>query len=344
MQGTNLKLCLFTEELQPPYDEGYKNFTFHLFREAAAAAHVLRLGRGDTELLDCQVKTNKLLTGKPIRVAIRRFSPDAVIYVPVSSATPASFLRARMLRGHARAPVIMIALQPREYTRPAAALLRLIAPDRVYVQSRECQDYLDSVGIKAGMVGAGVDAERFRPVSDIEKRRLRSKYGLSQDRRIVLHVGHIKESRNIRFLAQLTEQASVQVVVVGSSSTAQDRGLAKFLLNKGVVVIDRYVGEIEEVYQLSDVYVFPVREKTAAVEMPLSVLEAMACNLPVVTTPFGGLRDSFSEGEGFHFAEDDFPNKVMRALADKSSTRDMITDLTWPVVVRRLLTEIEELC
>ena len=63
---------------------------------------------------------------------------------------------------------------------------------------------------------------------------------------------------------------------------------------------------IEEVYALSDCYVFPTppMNKINSIEIPLSVLEAMACNLSVITTKFGALPKVFEEGDGLIFVDD----------------------------------------
>ena len=58
-----------------------------------------------------------------------------------------------------------------------------------------------------------------------------------------------------------------------------------------------YIPEVEDIYRLSDLYLFLAESDTAAIEVPLSVLEAMACNLPVICTPFGGLLRRLSIDE-----------------------------------------------
>jgi len=61
--------------------------------------------------------------------------------------------------------------------------------------------------------------------------------------------------------------------------------------------MDRYIKKIEEIYQLSDCYIFPITFEGGGISILLSVLEAMACNLPVVTTKFGGLPAIFKGGD-----------------------------------------------
>jgi glycosyltransferase involved in cell wall biosynthesis len=73
------------------------------------------------------------------------------------------------------------------------------------------------------------------------------------------------------------------------------------LTKGGCTIWRKYIKTIQEIYQLSDLYVFPVQDRLGSIETPLSVLEAMSCNLPVITTRFGGLTRMFNEGDGLHF-------------------------------------------
>ncbi len=70
--------------------------------------------------------------------------------------------------------------------------------------------------------------------------------------------------------------------------------MADELRRAGVLLITHYLPEIVELYQAADAYVFPVPPNPAdpsAIDLPLSVLEAAACNLPILATRFGALPD-----------------------------------------------------
>lgn len=79
---------------------------------------------------------------------------------------------------------------------------------------------------------------------------------------------------------------------------------------------------------------------TSAIEIPLTVLEAMACNLPVITDRFGGLPDLFQPGDGFYFTsnENDMVNIVLELCKKRPpvKTRDRVNELSWENVAGRL--------
>ena len=74
--------------------------------------------------------------------------------------------------------------------------------------------------------------------------------------------------------------------------------------------------------------------------MPLSVLEAMACNLPVVTTRFSGLVDEFDEGNGLRFIE---PDEAILPVVEEMlrnqrnvGTRKMVQKYSWHSIAKKL--------
>jgi glycosyltransferase involved in cell wall biosynthesis len=107
--------------------------------------------------------------------------------------------------------------------------------------------------------------------------------------------------------------------MIASTSTPADPEIEASLQSAGVEIVRRYLPDIERYYQASDAYVFPVENERGSVEVPLSVLEAMACGTPVASTRFGGLPELFDEGQGLAYAADDggLPEAIRRALAQE---------------------------
>jgi len=191
-----------------------------------------------------------------------------------------------------------------------------------------------------------VDIERFQPVKgNLQKRSLLQKYGLPQHGKICLHVGHIRQSRNIDWLLRLNLPAEAHLVVVGSTSRFIDEDFKRALQERGATVLNSYLSAIQEIYQLADVYLFPVQITDAAIEMPLSILEAMACNLPVVTTFYGGLTKYFKTVPGLYFTDtfETFQKAVEKTLeADVCETRAAVELFSWQNIAKVLYKALEK--
>ena len=240
--------------------------------------------------------------------------------------------------------VFIIATQPVRYSRFERLLLPLLAPDGIFVQGPDSKLELQNIPCPVNFLSSGVDTSRFVPVDDIQKRNLRQKYKVDEDAFVMLHVGHINHNRNIQVLERVTRLRNVSVMIVGSTSTPQDEDLADRLTQAGVKVIREFVSHIEEIYQLADAYIFPVIYEDAAIGVPLSILEAMACNLPVITTQFGGLAWMFQGGNGFVYFDDE--NELPKLIVDvqllqECATRQMVEPYDWNKVAPGVIEMLE---
>jgi glycosyltransferase involved in cell wall biosynthesis len=141
-------------------------------------------------------------------------------------------------------------------------------------------------------------------------------------------------------LADLQRGRDNQVVVIGSSIEPVDHRICKGLKQAGCLVWRSYFANIEELYALADCYIFPTLSSKDSVELPLSVMEAMACNLPVLSTRFGALPRVFSEGDGMYFVDkiEDFAPMLdyVKKTTGKTKTREKVLPYSWTNVVTEL--------
>jgi len=222
-------------------------------------------------------------------------------------------------------------------------LVPWLKPDLLLVQSLRAEALFQGLGCHTAFLPNGVDTRRFCPPQPKEKGVLREKYGLNTMDFIVLHVGSIERWRNLEIFLHLPYTG----LIVGSTSTGVYPSLLRRLRAKGCLIWLDYFPQIEEIYALADCYLFPARRGIAAIEMPLGVLEAMSCNLPVVTTPFGALPRVFTPGKGLYFAESD--EHLLLAVEEvkkgegEIKTREKVIPLSWEGIIKRVETIYENL-
>lgn len=302
-----MKILFVYEHLFPPFDEGIKIFAERILKNLTAD-HDVRVVTNRQSLPD--FLNNFALIPRLIALRLHH-RPDRFIYIPYSSLTFATFVRIIVLRIFFGQKLVVVGTQKKvlspwqEYVVAKARIRNVFALSASMVLS------LRALHVDARQLNVGIDHDRYLPTTD--KMALRRKHGIPLKARTLLHVGHIRESRNIAWLLELkARMPDLCIILVGSTSTERDAALYRQLVAVGVIVFNEYLADIHEIYQLADVYCFPVIEDDAAMETPLSVLEAMATNLPVVTTQFGRIPEQFREDADFRYVED--VNDIVKAL------------------------------
>jgi len=303
--------------LCPPYDEGGKIFA----KELAGYIHENQLGFSvsnhyeDDGVGIKKVSFSKSIVSWGLLSFLWRNKCQKIILLPQSPLTFWAFLKAFVLRVVTLTPVSLIGLQPWKHSGWQKLLLRAMCSVQPWVQSKRNQNYLSSLGFDSGFLPPGVNKEKFCSVGAERKCELRRKYNVPQDKRVVLHVGHVRTSRNLEWLIRFVEE-DYHVLMIGSTYRNTAFGTEEDLLEErlrmsGVDLRTEFCSEIEHYYQISDLYLFPVQDALGAIELPLSVFEALSCEIPVVSTRFGGL-DSRLANHGLCFAEscDDAVNKA----------------------------------
>ena len=279
---------------------------------------------------------------------IREFAPDVIHYVPGPSLKSFGVMRAVSL-AFPVARTIMSAPMPGIF-RLATGFVRFLKPDLMLAQSKRMESKFREWGLVAEFCPvSGVDVHKFRPASDLAKERLRTKYEIGEGQFVVLHAGHVKAKRNVQLLKRI-QLDGIQTVVVGSTSAGLEADLRDDLVATGCRVITDYVERIDEIYRLSDCYVFPTprTNRFACIEIPLSVLEAASCNLPIISTRFGALPELFDDLCGFVFAEtDDEIQEAVFGFRDRSqdiATRTNAVPFSWDNIAQTLEQTYEKVC
>jgi glycosyltransferase involved in cell wall biosynthesis len=319
---------LLIGDFSPNLDEGYKNISYYLADGLDKNNNVIRLSSKRIIMFDFW---NTFLRSKPDIIHI--------ITQPTNLSLIFSLLVKKIFTN---VPLVISALRPENYylgghiTTNQRILVRLIHPELILVQSEIIKSILDNLGIMAKLLSNGVNLERFHPSSIDEKIELRLRYGINPDLPVILHVGHLNNARNLLALKPLITN-NIQVVIAGSIYMGIHKDLINQFEDVGFLIFTGFQSNIEEFYMLSDCYIFPL-EPGNSISMPLSVLEAMACNLPIVTQRFLGLDEFFKEGGGFCYWDGKEPllSIVKCALNSSPITRKMVQDYSWNSVVDQL--------
>lgn len=308
-------------------DEGAKNVANYMTRALAQRHHVL------------QIHQRALVAPRQLWRAMR-FGPQVVMSVQGPSAKTIGLLALlRVLCGNPR--TLAIGAQPSTGS-ALQRLLRWLPPDCVFAQSRRWIDSFEAAGASVRRLPNGVNLAKFRPASDVGAvESLRHKLGLVPGRKVALHVGPLNRNRNHELLIRLQREGDWQVLVVGSTTAPFVHEVETALVNAGVIVARRYFEDINLVYGLADAYVFPVVDPNGSIEFPLTVLEAMACEIPVVSTRFLALPEYLDEGPAFAYFDASFEGlkASLVRVTGQTGNRERAKAFSWDLVVAQLEAE-----
>ena len=328
-----MRICLLGE-YSGNLDEGMRKVSSHLAKELTKRHEVLSL-----DLRDAFTKN--------FWKNIKKFNPQIIHYIHGPSSK--SFILLKVISLYCRgAKTVMSAMHP-GLSFLSKQFVPIFKPDLILTQSYDTEEMFKKLGCKTKFLPSGVDVKRFTPVTEEVKEELRAKYGIDKDKFVILHVGSIKGGRNVQLLEKL-QKGNSQVIIIGAVSTGIEKNLIQQLKKSGCLVWAKYFENIEGIYALSDCYIFPTptMNRLNAIEMPLSVLEAMSCNLPLIATRFGALPRVFEEGDGLLFAERE--NDYMVALENIKNTdtdvktREKVLPYSWGNIGKKLDENYEHLC
>jgi len=151
---------------------------------------------------------------------------------------------------------------------------------------------------KISLIPNSVDTDRFCPVDRPTRTKLRQKLGIPGSGRIAIYTGRLERTKGLPLLLSAWKKIAgrhrhAQLLLVGTGGLGIhncEAELREFVAQNTLQQSVTFVGSVENVHeylQASDLFVFPSEREAFGI----SVIEALACSLPVITTTAGGLSD-----------------------------------------------------
>ena len=150
---------------------------------------------------------------------------------------------------------------------------------------KEIYGYDDSV-----LIYNGIDEGLFKPLN-MDDLQFRKKYNLPTGKKILLFSGNPTIRKGGDLLPRIMKEVGDEYILLMTG------GLRKEHVQTGQNVISLgklTLSELIEVYNACELFLFPTRLEGFC----LSVLEAMSCGLPVVTTNVASLPEQIIDGKG----------------------------------------------
>ena len=183
---------------------------------------------------------------------------------------------------------------------------------------------------KAHVVNLGFDLSRFQESMDEKRQRFREKWKLGTNDVAVGIVGRLVPVKNHELFLQsvassVRENPNIKALIVGdgelrkeTEDCAKSLGLSitdnDFSDPASNVLFTSWVHEMDEAMAGLDMIVLSSRNEGT----PVSLIEAQAAGVPVVSTDVGGVRDTVLPGESGYVVSQD-PKEIADAILKLSS-------------------------
>lgn len=153
--------------------------------------------------------------------------------------------------------------------------------------------------------GVGIDLERIRSMQ-VDRNEMRKSMGVPEDCFLITSVGELSKRKNhqvvIKAVARL-KNSKIHYVIAGQGVLLPH--LIKLSKQLGVEHLIHFLGyrsDVCQIYKSSDLFILPSLQEG----LPVALMEAMACALPVLCSQIRGNVDLLENGRGgFLFAPDD---------------------------------------
>lgn len=196
---------------------------------------------------------------------------------------------------------------------------------------------------KLEQIPLGVDIAKFRPPTDEERSAQRARWNIAPDEVVVLYLGrllHYGKVNPFPILHGLAAAArstgkKVRLILAGWTPTqpvenAFRQGATDFGKGINVTFMDGTNAEVrEKVWWVSDIFSFPTDNLQET--FPQSVVEAMACGLPVVAAKWDGCKDQVIDGETGYL----IPTYLVQGGTIDTTSKLIVGEYTYPHFMAR---------
>ena len=177
------------------------------------------------------------------------------------------------------------------------------------------------------VIPAGIDCETFKHAS--RNIGLLEKFGLSKDTTKILFVGRFVPEKGIfdllnAFSMLLTKEQKLELLIVGSGTTEMTIEINRLISTLKIRRQVKFLGSIKyadmpQIHNLADIFCLPSTEtKTWAEQFGYSLVEAMACGKPAVSTWTGSIPEIVKNRETGILVKPNNPIELKSALEELS--------------------------
>jgi len=176
----------------------------------------------------------------------------------------------------------------------------------IAISKQEREYFLKSFNLSSDrviIIPNGIYADEFKS-NEKDNKNFIKKYNLREDSFKILFVSRLIDIKNPHKLISATtnylKDRDIEVIMIGSGSVKYINQLRSIADDRTHILGEVNFKDLVAAYNISNLFVFLGSWGEA---MSTVVLEAMACGLPILSTPVGGVPDVVTEGENGVFTD-----------------------------------------
>jgi len=308
------RVLLLTRPICPPWDEGSKDFAYTLAKYARDfEVHLLTHGRiadltGNVvqHLIYSSSKWNWMQKIRAYVFLIKEFllkgGKDYDIIHSFFTPTKLNVFALELCLRNKKIKTIQTLATLRDDLYDAEKLKKIIHADFIITYSDYAKEKLEKLGFKnVKRIYPGIDINLFSPAP--KKLELMKKFETTEDDFVINYTGEYvrlgdmddivsvfsdlaKENKNFKL--------HLAVRVKNRKDASKKEEVKKKFEEAGILDRVAFIDDgsyvMEDVFNLCDISIFPVRTMTGKFDIPLAVIEAMACGKPMIASNIERLR------------------------------------------------------
>lgn len=306
------RVLLVSRSLTPPWDEASKNFARTLALNSTMSS-IAVLNDGESAEFPPTVEQIPLYSrprldwrqrARLLGLRRRRDDFDVIHYLFTPTVVNAALFRNLLGGGTARSVQTIASLNGREYT-PAQAR-RIVFADQVVTYSDFSKARLEALGVtNVETIQPGIDLSAFARKSPDAA--MAESLGIHDRDFVLMYPGeYVRLGATDSLVAILPALVAaipeVKLVFACRIKNQADEDKKRAVLDaiqaQGLgshVAFTDTVADMPALYNLADVILFPVENMTGKFDVPLAVVEAMACEKPVIVSDLPVLAEFTTE-------------------------------------------------
>ena len=310
----NKKILLITRPIAPPWDEASKNFAYYLAKNIAAV-EINLLTNGLVADLPLNVRQRPIYTSNHLSwmqrarlLKLMRIKKDFDIMHFMLTPNKLNAFGFKTFVKNKKARTIQTIATLREDLFKDSDYAEMLFADLIITYSDYAKNKLNDLGFKnVKRVYPGIDLKHYSPQEkDLTAMR---ELGLGEKDFVVTFPGeYVRLGATDDIVNFIIEQADIfrkkNIKIILSfrlkndpAAIAKKEWVVQEFTKKGVLdrVVFVEIFPMDKLYNLSDVIIFPVRNMHGKFDMPLAVVEPMACEKPVVVSDLPILKEFANE-------------------------------------------------